>query len=228
MKRTSYIRQGSKPTGGNGKSTTNNSKMVLRQPTDVPGYSIQRPLVDKESIHKKMKYSRMFQGILSITTSGDVVALSGLIPQGTTAVTRIGDNIKVKQLDCRFSITQGDTTNVCRLMCIYLKGTPTGSATISNFLESGAGGSADVQSFYSAYQNGKSFEVLYDEIVVVAQQWRQVQYRSFTIPVNRGIEYFTSTNNSAAGEVYFIALSDSAIAPNPVFYMNIKAWYTDA
>lgn len=190
-------------------------------------YKIIKPLVDRETNHLKLKYARMFQGILSITTSGDVVALSPIIPQGTTAVNRIGDSIKIRQLDCRFSITQGDTTNVCRAMCIYLKGTPTGSATLSNFLESGAGGSADVQSFYSAYQNGKSFDVLYDEIIVVAQQWQQVQYRSFTIPINRNIEYFTSTNNSAAGEVYFIVLSDSGIAPNPVFYMNIKAWYTE-
>jgi len=193
----------------------------------VGNYSIQRPLVDRETNKDHLKYARMFQGILSITTSGDVVALSPIIPQGTSAVDRTGDSIRVKQLDCRFSITQGDTENVCRVLCIYLKGTPTGAATISNFLESGSGGSADVQSFYSAYQNGKSFEVLYDEVIVVGQQWQQVQYRSFTIPINRGIEYFTSTNNSAAGEVYFIALSDSGIVPNPVFYMNIKAWFMD-
>jgi hypothetical protein len=210
------------------KSNTNNSNGDKQLTNYVGNYSIQRPLVDRETNKDHLKYSRMFQGILSITTSGDVVALSGIIGQGTTAVTRTGDSIKVKQLDCRFSITQGDTTNVCRILCIYLKGTPSGAATISNFLESGAGGSADVQSFYSAYQNGKSFEVLYDEVIVVGQQWHQVQYRSFTIPINRGIEYFTSTTNSAAGEVYFIALSDSGIAPNPVFYMNIKAWFEDS
>jgi hypothetical protein len=207
--------------------SNNNSIGEMGRPNLLHSYSIQRPLVDRETNKQHLKYSRTFQGILSITTSGDVVAVSPVIGQGTNAVSRTGDSIKIKQLDCRFSITQGDTTNVCRCLCIYLKGTPSGAATISNFLESGAGGSADVQSFYSAYQNGKSFEVLYDEVIVVGQQWHQVQYRSFTIPVNRGIEYFTSTNNSAAGEVYFIVLSDSGIVPNPVFYMNIKTWFMD-
>ena len=150
--------------------------------------------------------------------------------QGTTQYTRTGDLIKLGDLQFNYLATYGDAVgNPMRIVIFQTVGgfAPT---ALSDLFAFGGTGSEDVTSQFLPNLIGRKIHLLYDEFLVMNPNGSNgnTVRRGWLKPKIPEVEYNAGTTTAANGNIYCVALTDSAAIPHPGLDMSIEIPFTDA
>lgn len=152
-----------------------------------------------------------------VTTTGTTTYLSG-IAQGNTAIQRIGDTVLYKSIRIKGTIIVGDTTNILRLILFRWKAkTDITLPTIANILQVGSG---SAQGVFSPLINDlrDQFIVLHDKLYPVNTNGTASGTQhlfSIVKKLNVKAEYITTNSTFQSNGLFLLAVTDSAVLPNP-------------
>lgn len=139
------------------------------------------------------------------------------IPQGTTDITRIGDQIKLKRLQMTFNLGAGDPTNIIRILIFQwnLTTTPT-DAEVFEDTSSVVGQLAGTVCRDSIH--GRKLTVLRDLKVALNNVNYPNKYFSVNVPLRRcrKVAYVGGSSTVAVGNIYMMYMSDSSVVVHPV------------
>jgi hypothetical protein len=164
----------------------------------------------------------------AINTTGVVVAVSE-IAQGTDYTNRIGDSIKLQNIEARVRIYQntGATETSVRVVCFRdLDGYGTTPLT-SDLFETVAVVSAPLSPF--KWLNRTRFSILYDELLTFNTSGTEVEEIVLTMPHSGHVKYLGSTAAAASdgkGSVYWAFTSDEG-TNTPTFALYSRILFTD-
>lgn len=160
----------------------------------------------------------------ALSTTGVVQDLS-VITQGTTSLTRVGDEVRAQSLDFTVGFIAGDATNFCRCTIIEWKMNDSNDAvTLSDV--------------YSNYLNNPAlsqisptkpnrFRIIYDKTVSVSTAGDGAAIIRGHLKLNHAISYNLGAN-SGIGHLYMLLSSDSSAVVHPTYSVDADFAYSDA
>lgn len=152
------------------------------------------------------------------------------ILQGEDAHQRVGNKVKILQHRIKILVTLGDTTNIYRIMAVRFPNKAASLVTLSDALEDTAAVTPlNLMSMYKRQGNTK-YQILWDTGVKKLTELHP-QHSYDLVLNNNGKGYYAgydspSANACVAGFTYLVAVTDSAIAPNPSFTTMSRTIYT--
>lgn len=180
----------------------------------------------KREMNRQIESKIFDQGLNGVGMNSvvlNVLDVTSGISRGTGDNQFIGDKISPTYLMGRFSLTLGDTTNICRLMVIQNIGpvtTPTMGVMFQNL----------VSPWLSPLNtdNDNKYRVLYDKIYSLDAAH---VVRTGKIKINskklRPITY-VAAGTVETGAIYIVALSDSAAVVDPQLNLRTRLHFKDA
>lgn len=174
---------------------------------------------------------------ISYGSSSVVAGLFGAIAQGAGQANRIGSKILVRGIRIFMPLSAGDTTNQLRFICVSPKsGTPIQPGLVGTFvtqlLSNATSGSlqwtAPVDTIRWKVHFDRTFFLTYDPVDGSTNAVKpRIKFFKTFVKLNRTI--FWDDVNTINNDVYLIAISDSAAAPNPgVIGGFVNCYYKDA
>jgi len=162
-------------------------------------------------------------GTAGIAGSG-VLYLSSMA-QGSTDITRIGDQINLKSLQFRFDSIYADNTNFMRLIIFQWVGDAvTDVPTINAVLES-------TPYYLSPYNwdQRRKFRILHEtwKLDAVTSPRTHLGKGSVGLPIKTQ-QFLNASTNIEAGGLFAVFCSDSAAAAHPAYDLYTRVHYTDA
>lgn len=191
---------------------------------------------------KEVRYSYTSVGGANFSSvsygSGAVVAgLYGALANGTGQANRIGNAIMARGVRIWFPLQPGDNINNLRFIAVSAKsGAPVQPSSVALFLQSvlSNGSAGSTQWTYPVDTN--RYKVHFDRTFYLrfnpvdgstATSTPQTKFLKAFIRLKRRI--FWDDTNTVNNDVYLIAISDSAVAPNPGAIGGfINAYFKDA
>jgi hypothetical protein len=166
---------------------------------------------------------------LGVSSTGIFQKMSA-IAQGTTNYQRTGDLIKLADLQFNALCVYGDAVgNAMRIVIFQTVGgfTP---AALSDLFAFGGTGSEDFTSQFLPNLLGRRIHLLYDELLTMNPNGSNglTIRRGWLKPKVREIEYTAGTTNIVNGEIWVVAMTDSAVIPHPALDLSVEIPYTDA
>lgn len=167
--------------------------------------------------------------VLSSGTAG--IAGSGVLylssmAQGSTDITRIGDEVTLKRLDARWDIIYADATNFMRLILFQWVGDAVSDVpAIASILES--------TPYYLSpfnWDQRHKFRVLFDEtycLDAATSPRTHVGRFSCGLPIKH-LQFLNASTNIEAGGLFALFCSDSAAAAHPAYDLYTRVSYTDS
>lgn len=168
-----------------------------------------------------------FSQITTVTTSATIWALS-LVTVGNTDLTRSGDRITIKSLQVKGTYSAGDTTNHLRVICFqYIADSGAAGPVASEVLQSSFVGSVNIiNAPYAKDFAGYKTIILYDKTFSMTLGANadggpangHFQFMLTSKDFKKGkanpmIQYQAGGTNGV-GNIYLMAMSDSAGVPN--------------
>jgi hypothetical protein len=166
---------------------------------------------------------------LGVSSSG-VFQKMAAIAQGTTNYQRTGDLIRLADLQFNALCVYGDAVgNPMRIVVFQTVGGFTPGA-LSDLFAFGGTGSEDITSQFLPNLLGRRIHLLYDELLTMNPGGANgvTTRRGWLKPSIREIEYTAGTTNIINGEIWVVALTDSAAIPHPALTIAVEIPYTDA
>lgn len=192
------------------------------------------------SKHQKTQVKRLINGTqelkglnTTINSNPDAAGLFVRIqtpPQGDGLSERSGDQILLKRLQFRLSITGADTTQKVRLIVFRWSqdnaigaNVPTTGGILQN---------SDVMSFYNytSYKNDR-MRVLYDKtfpFTYTDANQKIVHFSLYGKRLGRKILEFNAATNLGTNQIYLMMISDSIAASHPSVIGYAQLTYTDS
>lgn len=162
-----------------------------------------------------------------LNSAGRITVLS--VPaQGLGNGQRTGDEINIEDIEITFLSYYGDDVNVIRYIVLQLEGfTP--ALALGTFLDTGASGAVDPTSLYIPFYEGRFFKILYDRVIAVVQNGSNaaVPDRVVLKPKIKIMPFVPASTQVTNAQIVVLALSDSAILPNPSFDFTARVYYRD-
>lgn len=167
-------------------------------------------------------------------TTGAIIdcGLEG-VGNGTAYNQRIGSKARVERIDFRFFAyipsVGGDTSNVVRVVLFQMMNRET--PTINGIIDNTNLGGFNTVSPYNDQQAGK-FLILRDTTLYLSNTGKMVD--GFHWIVNSGFNKDLMYSDISAapkltqGSIYALVLSDSALAPSPLYTVSTRVYYSDA
>lgn len=178
---------------------------------------------------KKQNSTAALQSIdYNITATVDSAGTVWKIPQpvyGTAPNNRIGDRIKYVKFDLNLFFLSSAETQF-RFIILQTIGFVSTLAT-SAVLSAGVSTTVDITSMFRPGIIGRYCHVLVDEAFVMIPQASNAQRSmrlSLRLPVSN-ISFEPGGNDVFSGQLYVIAISDSALAPHPGIEMATRLWF---
>jgi hypothetical protein len=174
----------------------------------------------------KTNYLRFALGV----SSTGIFQKMAAIAQGTTNYQRTGDLIRLADLQFNALCVYGDAVgNPMRIVVFQTVGgfTP---VNLSDLFAFGGTGSEDITSQFLPNLLGRRIHLLYDELLTLNPGGSNALTirRGWLKPKVREVEYTAGTTNIINGEIWVVALTDSAAVPHPALDVSIEIPYTDA
>lgn len=181
------------------------------------------------------KYGLFTTGVVNVATTGTLTKLT-VIAQAVGQSARIGDQVRLKSMQVRYSITVGapgllaaaDQFNTVRLIVFKWKIDDSVTVpTASDILNTTT--TTNLAIAPHSWDTKEKYDILYDSAHVVfnspiwngaAVTWQHGVGGTYATPReiqlrNLGLIDFTAATTSGVGQIYSLLLSDSAFAPNP-------------
>jgi len=186
----------------------------------------------------------------NITTGGVVVSLSAM-SQGVTVTTRVGDRVRVKKMQIKYTVIVGatgivsgaDKYNSVRVIIFKWRVSNAITAPTAGNILDNASSATSTNMMYN-HDGRNDYHIVYDKTHVVfntpvqdgtSTSWEHGPNSAFTCeaPItlrnlgNREIAY--ESNTTTGDGLYFaLAVSDSAFTPNPTIELSSIITYSDA
>lgn len=153
-------------------------------------------------------------------TTGTILDVSA-ITQGNADTQRDGDEVTANSLLLRYSMGNGDTTNILRL--IVFQWVPATVPTVANILVLG-GATYDALSMYNT-DNAQQFKILFDRQYALNNTGGgtpEVKTAVQKIYLTRRKMKFNAASTTASNKVYLLWISDSAAPTHPAYIVVSK------
>lgn len=187
------------------------------------------------AVRQELKFFLSQTNARAVTNSPVIFQITN-IPQGVADTDRTGDRLYLKKAYVRLHVAIGDFTNMFRIIFFQWKPNTVPAISGSDILLPGASGSIDYLSQYN-HDNRQEFRILYDRtynlngngsgasdpITSTSQVIKFIKLR----PKLKQLQY-AGGSTVGTNQVYYLAISDSSILPNPTFSMSVKFLYTDS
>lgn len=155
--------------------------------------------------------------------------------KGTGENARIGETVSVKTLKMRYLLQLGDTTNIVRIMIVreYQSSVDASSVIIplipQDVLEASGNIPDSLTSTYSI-NNGGRYQILYDKVHLLTNDYRPEVYEILTIPLNFKLHYNPddSSTKPITNQIYLFAFSDSSSTSHPQLSFISQVDYVDS
>lgn len=177
------------------------------------------------------KYYSFSSNTAPISDLGTLLRLTE-VAQGTTDVTRIGDQLTIRSLQFNFSALVADSTNLLRLVIFQWfeqTGTiPTYPDMSQILIDTGSG-----RAVFSPYSHDYryDFKVLFDRTYVLDGVQVPVITRKIFIkrfpPKHRKIQFVGASNTNYTNGLFALLVSDSAAATHPTVTYSGKFNFSD-
>lgn len=158
-----------------------------------------------------------------VTTTASVVELS-ILTQGTSAITRIGDRVRLHSLFLRISLTVNAvaTANFLRLILIRDKQPNGATMTAADYFEATPSYDGQVQNY-----NTQRFKILKDRTYALAAGSNSLMVDKWYKAINCIATYQGATALSITNELVLLAISDQAVN-GPTVKITSRLRYSDA
>lgn len=143
------------------------------------------------------------------------------IPQGTTASSRIGSNIRTTQLNFKWAAYLGDTTNIIRVIIHHWK--PNDAVDVPQ--QSEIFQTTGVLAPTLKNLNPNRFTKLADFLITL-DTYHPMKVGSFKLKLGQLISYVPGLD-TGMNHLYLSVFSDSGGVPNPTFEFIASLDYTD-
>lgn len=206
-----------------GNRANNNSRSRNKQ--QGPGFTKAQKNQIRQiaNVDKEEKDYNVTNAGFSISTTGTVLDPLASISQGTTAATRIGDEIWIKHLVFTFSVTWADPTNIIRVL--ILKWNANDNSDPLTFGKVFTDTTIPVHSDLILSKPNR-FKVLHDQILTVSNSGEGVR----VLRMKKKLEYMASFDpaaNTGYSHPKIIIVSDSSAATHPTGTINYTVHFTD-
>lgn len=171
-------------------------------------------------------YDRTVVSTVVDNVTGQMLTLTGMA-QGVAADGRIGNEVYVKGVLLRFQLIPNAAFNSVR--CIVFRWNDKATPTAALILQS----TSTSTGFLSALlrDSSQSFQVLYDEIIVVGtDQMNSIETRKVYLPKKGsglGQAVWNDAGNIVKGHIYAFFFSDSAAIDAPGLKLQGRVHFTD-
>lgn len=162
-------------------------------------------------------------------TTGVVQALHANLTVGTGANQYLGTRIHPIYLHIRYKIAAADLTNIVRIIIVQVRAG--GVPTLANTLESVSNVRAPLSDYEVDYNH--TYTVLFNRLITV-EGGNAPGSSTFRIgeikirPKKLRAMFWTAAGTIERGGIYFLAISDSAIASHPTVEFYSRLHYKDA
>jgi len=167
--------------------------------------------------------------------SGATTFLVDNIPQGVSQSHRIGDFVSIRKIILNYSIYTVNSDIVTTIRLVLFRWVPDNSlhtVVVGDILESPA--SANTLSHYN-FQLQDNYEVLWEKqfqqsgIPTAPTDRSNVGATGLIIPVGKHPDQeFQLGSNSGSNQLYFLAISDSALTPFPILNFSFRFYFEDS
>jgi hypothetical protein len=166
---------------------------------------------------------------LGVSSSG-IFQVPVTVGQGTTNFQRTGDLIRLENMHFNLFAVYGDAVgNPMRIVIFQTVGgfTPT---VLTDLFSFGGTGSEDFTSEFLPNLLGRRIHLLYDELLVMNPNGSNgnTVRRGWLQPKVKEYEFAQGTTNVINGQIYVVALTDSAAIPHPGLTLMLRTYFTDA
>jgi hypothetical protein len=179
-----------------------------------------------------LKFVDTFNININVPATGIVLPGIVSVPQGAGVSNRVGNKLSLHQLFFNYNITQINTDVVTQVRVLTVQFFPPSSLImpiIQDFLQT----LNNVQSMY-AWDTSNQYIILSDDIHFLSGTATNPTsssnvgfYGEIDISKARKTLEFTSTSPLGSNQLYTIVISDSLVAPFPVFDSTIRLVYRD-
>jgi len=169
----------------------------------------------------------------SVGAGATLFALGG-IPQGNTQSERIGDFVRVTKLVLNYSlyIVNSDIVTTIRIILFrWIPATQLVLPVVGDILE--APSSSNVLSHFN-FQTQDNYEVLWEKQFRASGTTTAPTVNSnfgatgLTLPVGKfPNQEYNLGGVFGTGQLYFLAISDSALTPFPIWNFSLRTYYED-
>lgn len=195
------------------------------------------PKATKEYVQKQIKVKGDHRNIesqivASFSDAGYIgtTNLSDAIREGDSAYAyRQGDKIELTRLEFRYTWQVGDSNNICRF--IVFQWHPDDNVTPPSVLNEVVSvlGQGTVNFPHAPYIfDKKNFTILYDGLINTCDTASNMATRPQTVNIySKKLRNVRYTNGVGAGHnnIYYVAMTDSAIAPHPQLRVHFRLYY---
>jgi hypothetical protein len=209
-------------------SKPNNRSTARRGSSRSNGKPVTKKQV--EAMIKGQQETKFLDIVNSITANygGTVVALTDL-GQGTTNITRIGNNITVRNLRFRYHLTCADSYNLVRVIIFRwherFSLDPPDSSDILELVNS----TNAVNAPYT-FNERDAFTILFDktETLVLSTSVNTAYVQGVLKVSQQPVQYFGSSTTDILNGLYFLVISDSSVTTHPGMNYYFRLEYTDS
>lgn len=182
--------------------------------------------IAKDTVMKlsEPKYHDVTIGACPDYGAGSMLDLSA-IAQGTTDISRTGDEVYATSIQCRGYVSCADATNIIRLIFFVwkLESVPTGD----DILATTSKGSINYVSAPYHKDGRTNFVVKYDKTYALSLgNDTDQKVFEFSKKLNKKI-HFNAGTTTGKNKLYLFALSDSGVASNPCVNCISRIYYRD-
>lgn len=191
----------------------------------------------KREIHKNIETKWYYKAtvVTSITDVANIVDVT-TVPRGVTATDRIGQEVVLRALRLRLTMTVGDNTNFVRIIFFqWYQSTGIGlSPSVLDILEQTTITGGPVPDYMAPIQQTtrQVFHVLYDRVFTLSIEGdTAVRSLNFRIPLKyarKKINYDPESAVSGSNHIFYLIVSDSGAVTHPNYSMTTEMYYDDA
>lgn len=205
---------------------------VYRKKLTKPMAKSVRTIVKRQLAQNiELKHLSNNPGIVGVSDIANINSV-GLPVVGSGFNQRIGDSIKLKSFNFKYTIYLSDPSNVMRIIVFQWKNNSgiSGTPTVQYILQQPTPYGWLSQHNQDTKQN---YKILYDRTHTMQnggplQITRSVNINRFATTNIQFISDVATQNNCIKGEIYLLLISDSNVVIHPTFVWRSQMRYTDA
>jgi len=191
--------------------------------------NITKKEVEVKYLDTASQWSAAGQDPASVTSNASLTVVT-MPSQGTTGVTRIGDQIYVKSLQISLVSEPLSYSTNYRVMFIRWLVDDTAEVPVVNDILDGTGSHYGYQSLqgvpYNTAAAKPKYQVLYDRMHNINLSAKTKLQTRFNLKINKRIDFQEGTQ-TGVGNIYCLLFSDLSVSSNKVVYQISRVYYTD-
>lgn len=157
----------------------------------------------------------------NITNAGFITDLTATIPQGVTAVTRVGDSLKLRTVRVKGFLVYGSAVTTMTLVIGHSRDGLPAIADVFSFTGSHGGQNYPLVTQQPADKWSKSRFLVLDPVRNPACTFE------FDVPYNHDVTYAAGSTTVVTGSVWLAMISDLAIGTAPVMQCSLCVDFVD-